>query len=297
MSGRVATIVRCADLLRHVYATVVSSERQTTGAGEIVLVTDDSTAPAGRGWLGDFARRRGHGTAHAAGPEPGAVRNAGIRATQSPYIVCVDAGDRLDPRFHEIAAAKLDADSGVDVVTSWMHVLGPGSDRQIVVPQGHDLDAAIGDTDAIHSASMFRRSAWASFGGFDDTVPSLEYYDFWLRLLHAGRRAALVESPLLLRVLYEDALYRRAWDRDRHVDALERIVDKHTTLFARDPASALYARERKLVDFGEKYRGLVARRDSNLRELEQLKSRAADLRRALPEHEQAVDLGDLRRTT
>lgn len=297
MNGRVATIVRCSDLLRHVYATVVSIERQIGGAGEIVLVTDESTPRAGRSWVSEFARRRGHAAAHAERPEPGRIRNAGIRASESPYVVCVEAGDRLDPRFHERAAAKLEADSGVDVVTSWIQVLGPGSDRQIVVPQGHDLDAAIGDTDAIHSASMFRRSAWASFGGFDDTLPSLEYYDFWLRLLHAGRRAALVESPLLLRVLYEDALYRRAWDRARHVEALERIVAKHTTLFARDPASALYARERKLLDFGEKYRWLVARRDSNQRELEQLKSRAADLRRALPEHEQAVDLGDLRRTT
>src|SRR5438552_4010439 len=105
MSARIATIVRCADLVGYVYATVASIRRQTIGGGSIVLVTDDTTAPAACQWLLSFARREGLLTAHAGRATPGAVRNAGIRATESNYVVCLDAGDRLDPRCHETAAS------------------------------------------------------------------------------------------------------------------------------------------------------------------------------------------------
>src|SRR5439155_18365717 len=137
----VATVVRCADQLRHVYSTVASVERQTAGAREIVLVTDDSTPQAGREWLAAFSGRRGHTIAHAGRSTPGAVRNAGIRATRAPFVLCIDAGDRLDPRCHETAAAALDREPDVDVVTSSVHVFGPGSAERIVIPPGADLDA------------------------------------------------------------------------------------------------------------------------------------------------------------
>ena len=35
MTNRVATVIRCADLVQHVYSTLESIERQTLGRGEI----------------------------------------------------------------------------------------------------------------------------------------------------------------------------------------------------------------------------------------------------------------------
>src|SRR5262249_5576671 len=147
-----------------------SIERQTAGRGEIVLVTDETTPAAAGGWLESVAARRGLRLARAASAHPGAARNAGIRVTTSPYVMCLEAGDALDPRFHEIAVAKLEADPTVDVVTSGVQLLGPGSDSRIVMPARVDLDALIGDADAIHGASVFRRWAWESLGPFDETL-------------------------------------------------------------------------------------------------------------------------------
>src|SRR5207245_1736860 len=203
----------------------------------------------------------------------------------------------LDPRFHEMAVAKLEGDPAVDLVTCSIHVFGPGARAQVVASAASDLDALVGDADAVHSAAAFRRTAWASLGGFDETLPSLEQYEFALRLLHAGRRIAVIDPPLLLRVVDEGLLYRREWERACQVEAVERIVEKHATLFRRDPAGALYARERKLGDVGEEYRRLMARRADALQELERLKTRAGDLRRSLGDEGTGVDLGDLRRTT
>ena len=100
MTNRVATVIRCADLVQHVYATLDSIERQTLGRGEIVLATDESTPAAARDWVAQLAAARGHLSVHASSSRPGAVRNTGIRATQSPYVMCIEAGDLLDPRFH-----------------------------------------------------------------------------------------------------------------------------------------------------------------------------------------------------
>src|SRR5438874_1594092 len=153
MKKRISTIVRCADLLRHVYTTVASVERQIGGGGDIVLVTDPSTPAVAGDWLRQFAARRGLAIAPAAARRPGAIRNAGMRATDSPYVVCVDAGDRLDPRFHEAMIGKLDGDPAVDLVTCSIHVFGPGARTQVVPAPAPDLDALVSDADAIHTGA------------------------------------------------------------------------------------------------------------------------------------------------
>src|SRR5207253_3831761 len=140
--------------------------------------------------------------------------------------------------------------------------------------------------------------AWESIGGFDEELPSLEHFDFWLRLLHAGRHVALLPHALMLRVVRDDGLYRRAWERDTHVASLTRLFEKHAEMFGRDPARALYCRERLLQDLADEYRRAVSRRDENVRELERLQTRAQELRRSVPdENRHTIDFGDLRRTT
>ena len=295
---RVATIVRCADMLRHVYETVASIERQSVSGGEVVLVTDSSTPAAAQPWLADLARARSCSIAHATGSTPGSVWNAGIRVTGAPYVMCVEAGDLLSPSFHEAASARLDEETPVDLVTSGVQWLGPGGVRHATTPTRVDLEALVADTETIHSASMFRRQAWIELNGFDETLPALEAYEFWLRLLADGRRCEVVEQPLLIRPLRQDTLYRRAWDREPHMAAVARILGQHTELFARDPATALYGREQQLREAAAQYREAVARRDDSLREIETLKARAVELRDALPTEERdAVNLGDLNRTT
>src|SRR5207245_4707360 len=123
-----------------------------------------------------------HMSAHAPSPRPGAVRNTGIRATQSLYVMCIEAGDLLDPAFHEMACAKLDEEPDFNLVTSWIELRGPGSNRRVIAPVNQidadtcDLDAVIGNTDAIHSATVFRRDAWTAADGFDESMPVLAAY-------------------------------------------------------------------------------------------------------------------------
>ena len=298
MTTRIATIVRCADLVRHMYATLASLENQDGGCGEIVIVTDDSTSAAGRNWLAQLAADRGFTLAEAPGTSPGGVRNAGIRASESPYVVCIDAGDRLNKSFNASLAERLDHNPSIDVVTSSIQVLGPGARQQILKPEGVDLNALLASTDAIHDASMFRRTAWEALNGFDEALPALDAYEFWLRMLGAGRGCDIIDRPLLIRPMREDALHRRAWDPARHIPALKRVLEKHAALFARDPATVLYAKEARIQALAQVYRDAVTRRDAGVRDLESLRARATHLRYSVPADQQtSVDFGDLRRTT
>ena len=102
--------------------------------------------------------------------------------------MCIEVGDLLDLRFHAMACAKLDEEPDFSLVTSWIELRGPGSNRRVIAPVNQidadtcDLDAVIGNTDAIHSATVFRRDAWTAADGFDESLPVLEDWDVWIRL-------------------------------------------------------------------------------------------------------------------
>ena len=297
MTEQVATVIRCADLVSQVYLTLESVLRQTTGPSEVVLVTDPTTPPSSRDWLTALTRARSCGIVHSDSALPGAIRNAGVRVTSAPLIMGLDAGDRLSPSFHESACKAMDRAPGIAVVSSWIERLGPGSRQEVVSPDDCSLGAVIGDTEVLHSASVFRREAWDSLGGFDESLPALEDYDFWLRVLHGGGRAAIVSHPLLVRRLRSDALYRRAWEPALHDRALRLVQSKHAALFAMDPTGALQGRELQLQSLADRYRRALAARDEGVRELESLKA-ALELESGQPTRPpQPVDLGELRRTT
>ena len=297
-ANQVATVVRCADMLRHLHATLASIQRQDRPAGEIVIAGDALTPPAARDWLSQLCRERGFTFVEAAGDTPGAARNAGIRATTAPYVMCIDAGDCVSPSYHSTAAARFEADENVGLVTSPLQWLGPGSTERTASPLRVDMVALVEDAELVHNASVFRRQAWVDLGGFDETLPALESYEFWLRLLARGQACSVAEDARLIRPRREHALYRRAWERDAHAAAFARVLAKHAPLFADHADAVLFSREQEIGELATQYRHAVARRDNALREIDALKARAEKLRKALPSKEAgAFDLGDFGRTT
>ena len=298
MTAQVATVVRCADRIDLLYATLTSVERQIAGAGEIVLVIDPSTPPAAREWIAALARARGALTVDAPSARPGAVRNAGVAATSAPQLVCLDAGDRLDPRANELWCRAAEADPEVDIFTSWICVRGPGSSERVVAPAGWSLAHLLDDPAAIHPASLFTRRAWLACAGFDESLPALEDYEFWLRVLERGGRCEMIEQPLLVRRLRPGAWYRRALEPDLHGEAMRAVVARHSASFGSDPARVLYFRELQLQDLAGAFQTGLDRRDAGVRELAALAAEANGLEAALgPDRRQAVDPGDLARTT
>ena len=304
MTAHIATVLRCADLTPQVFNTLRSVERQAGGPGDIVLVADASTPAGAKEWLDRLAATRGHTFVDAPSDRPGVVRNHGVRATANPYVMCVDAGELLDPHCHEacsnVLAAKQasDAVSDIHLVTTSVLMLGPGSERRIVPDRPVDLDDLIGDTTVAHSASVFRRDTWDQLDGFDETLAALDDYELFLRLLSDGRRGAFIDRPLLIRTWRADGPYRRSWGSKSRFDAFRTIVEKHAERFAANPVAALIPRELHLHQTAGRYRELVARHNDARAEIERLTTEAGNLREHLPaDLRESVTFGDLRRTS
>jgi peptidoglycan/xylan/chitin deacetylase (PgdA/CDA1 family)/SAM-dependent methyltransferase len=298
MSERIATIVSCGDQTRHVIPTVASIERQLDDHAEIILVTDESTDPRARAWINAFANKNGFISVHADKSTPGTIRNTGIQASRCPYIHCLDAGDQLEQSFHQKCRALLDAEPRTQLVTSGVLMLGPGSARRMSLPTSGEIQTFVRDPDAIHGASMFRRNIWATLGGFDETLPCLEDYEFWLRILETGGACKIIDRHSLIRSLRRDSLYHRARMGETWSRAIASIVRRHLNIFESDHVAVLHTWEKRLLALTDENDALLARRQQALTEIECFKARGSKLLSQLSELEhRTLDLGELRRTT
>jgi SAM-dependent methyltransferase len=295
---QVATIIRCSDLVRHVYPTLVSIEQQSLKGGEIVLVADSATPPAARQWLGALARQRDLPLVEVNCAKPGAVKNAGILSTSAPYVVCVDAGDLLARDHHEVCAGVLSENPTVGIASSPVRVIGAPCSSDESPSARFGIEGLIDGPDVAHSASMFRREAFNSLKGFHETLPALDHYEFWLRMAAAGYECVRTNRPLLVRTWRKDSLWYGDETETPYLEAMTSICRVHLDLLRDHLVRVLYSRECQLTKIGETYRRLILARDNGVSERDNLMRRAGELRGALPDdRHSAVDLGDLRRAS
>lgn len=111
----------------------------------------------------------------------GAARNTGIAAAKSPYILCLDADDRLKP---EALRALYDARCPHSVVYGDLEYFG---DRTGVhnLPEW-SLAILLRGTSPLAITALMPREAWREVGGFDEQLPGMEDVDFWIRLAERG---------------------------------------------------------------------------------------------------------------
>ncbi len=201
------------DLLHEAVDSVVVDLAGLESA-EVVVVRDgpETSVPE---WVRSQDRVRVLFTGRRGGAA-GAI-NLGIRAARAHVIGRLDADDVW---VSGRAVAQLAALERSDVVL----VTGAGTviDRDGVEigtyppPKAGDLRAELLDRNPIiHSAVMFRRSAWSDAGGYDESLVRMQDYDLWLRLaqrgrllhlpkvvvkyrVHAGQTSGLPEHPLRL---------------------------------------------------------------------------------------------------
>ena len=173
--------------------SIASAERSAVPNTELILVDDGSTDPFTVAFLDRLTmrgyrveRQANHGLSHA--------RNRGIGLSRGRYILPLDADNRIRPGFLEPACAVLDATSSVGVVFG--HRLEFGMRRGIVrVPEFRLSRLLAGNT--IDACALFRREAWLHVGGYDESLPALEDWDFWLGIGAAGWTFHLLPAVIM----------------------------------------------------------------------------------------------------
>ena len=168
------------------------------------IVVDDGAPDDVAGAVAPFAaadpRIRFLATAHGG---VSAARNHAIAAARAPLIALLDGDDVYRDGYLSTMIAAIDADPAIGLVTCDAIFTGQLAREgrrfsEFLSQQGEPtLDAVIARRVNIFIACLIRREALAAVAGFDETLPSSEDLDLWIRILETGWRAAIVPEPLV----------------------------------------------------------------------------------------------------
>lgn len=199
-AGRVAVVIPCYNYAHKLERTVKSALNQTFPAHEIIIVDDGSTDNTGR--LGRELADR-YDTVRYIHQENAGVanaRNAGIAASQSEFICCLDADDQIEPRFLEACVFALKADRTLGIAYTGLTMLkedgtralsqwppaDPDYDKQLSARNKDDLKGV----NQVPTCNVFRKEAWRRTGGYKQKYAPLgagaEDGEFWSRIFSIG---------------------------------------------------------------------------------------------------------------
>lgn len=237
--NKVTIIIPCHNEGAYLGEAVHSALAQTWPEVEVIIVDDGSTGGEmlrlldGQGWPHTRIIRQ-------ANTGPAAARNRAIREAAGKYILPLDADDLLESAYAYKAATVLDAQSDVGIVycraTKFGAEHGPWN-----LPAFSQDELALGNV--IFVSAMFRKADWEMVGGFDEGLRhGMEDYDFWIRLVHAGRKVVRLDETLFRCRIREDsrtALFEQ--DREQVIATYAHIFRKNRDFFA-EHADSLFRR-------------------------------------------------------
>ncbi|HLK12034.1 MAG TPA: glycosyltransferase [Candidatus Binatia bacterium] len=166
-------------------------------AVELIVVDDGSTDGGG-----DVARAHGARVRCLRQENRGlsAARNAGLAAAGAPFVLFLDADDRIRPEMLATVLATFERQPDVGLVYTGVQCIdvagAPLPQHGWPRAEGEVLDRLVVGNLIHVGAAVARRDAVVAAGGFDETLASAEDWDLWLRLARAGVRWACVDRAL-----------------------------------------------------------------------------------------------------
>lgn len=133
-----------------------------------------------------------------------ATRNFGATIARGTWLAFLDQDDLWEPNFLARHAEQIQRSAAADVCYSGRrHLFDDGMGGleltgPVPVPAPERLAGVLMERCPFTpSATVIRRSTFLRVGGFDSRHNSVEDWDLWLRLLHAGARFVSCPEPLL----------------------------------------------------------------------------------------------------
>lgn len=227
-SPPVAVVIPCYNHGAFLPDALASVRAQTYTPVTCVVVDDGSTDPATCRLMDEL---RQAGTHVISQPNQGlaAARNTGIRATDAPLFVALDADDTLHPRFIERLLPPLLSQPALAYCYAYARFFGtraglwrcpPYDSHRLIL---YNLSPA---------TAVVRRSAFDAVGGYHtDMVSGYEDWDFWLALLGAGFHGQLVPEKLLYYRQHAPGQSMLARLQGRDDQMLRRMIAHHRDLY------------------------------------------------------------------
>lgn len=205
---------------------VASALAQDGGPPHVIVVDDGSTDPESERALAalpgevEVIRQPNAG--------PAAARNAGFERARTPYVLPLDADDRLPSDAVLALKEALEGDPGAAYAYGVMRFFGDWSGELRFPPFD---PARLLYRPIVGWIGLVRRDDWQRVGGFDSELRGFEDWDFTLAVLALGRRGHKLD-----RVVLEYRKHGRSGleaDRRRYRQVYRRLRAKHARLYAR----------------------------------------------------------------
>jgi glycosyltransferase involved in cell wall biosynthesis len=186
MSYKVSIIVPCYNQAHWLPEAVASVQAQTFTNWECIMVNDGSTdhtdAVATRIAASDNRFRY----LYQENKGLGGARNTGIRHTDSPFILPLDADDKIAPDYLENAMLAFAAPDAPQLVYGKAEYFDGASGPWPLPEYRFGL---LFTQNPIYCSAFYRRADWERVGGYsEDLRPGLEDWDFWLKMLEPDSR-------------------------------------------------------------------------------------------------------------
>jgi hypothetical protein len=154
------------------------------------------------------------------------TRNAGFEAADTPYVLTLDADNRLLPDCARTCLETIQADGAAFVYP----VIRQFGDRDDLLSHAEYDPVRLSFANYIDAMALVSKAAWAAAGGYDHIKGGWEDFDFWCRLAERGLRGRRADGPPLAEYrVHETSMIRSAVAR---ADTIRRMMDE---LEARHP--------------------------------------------------------------
>lgn len=228
---RISVVITCYNLGSYLHEALDSIARYPTPQDYEVIIVDDGSTDPGTVKVVDgldhqryrVIRQRNQGLAMA--------RNNGVAMARAPYIIILDADNRIHPVFMEQGIAIMDAHPEVGVVYGDAMYFEGRTGRRTV--GRFDLRRMIREN-YIDACACLRKSVLERAGGYDPHMPVMgwEDWDLWLRLSVAGVQFHYVPEVLFDYRVRDGSMISGI---KQHIPALQAyIFDKPELRFLRE---------------------------------------------------------------
>ena len=201
----IVTNYNYGDFLEEAVASVLAQEG---GPPQVIVVDDGSTDPDTL----EVLDRLPEGVRLIRGENAGvaSARNVGLAAAETPFLMILDADDRLRPRALSLLRATLEADPALGFTYGITRFFGEW-EGEMTMPPYDPYKLLYRHT--IGTTCLMRRELVADVGGFDADFGGYEDWEFWLHALQKGWHGRRVEE-----ITFE---YRRHGSTKLTADRLE----------------------------------------------------------------------------
>ncbi len=171
-----------------------------------------------------------------------AARNAGLARVQTPFVIVLDADDRLAPGALDALRAPLEANSKLGFAYGRMRFFGDWEGELRFPP--YDPYALL-YRHTIGLSALARHEVFDDTGGFDPAFEQFEDWELWVNALAHGWRGRQADA---VTVEYRRHLgSKHGQDRRRYRQAFRQLRTKHADLYRERDR---FARESALGPFG-----------------------------------------------